>query len=76
MLRGVRPFLSSKFDIIKHSKYKYLSAHGKKYAFDVRKYLELLRRPSPLVAPNEPFDFYEIEDEPGDIDAIGKIEAE
>jgi len=80
MLRGVRPFLSSKFDITKHPKYKYLSDHDKKHAFDVEKYLARLRKPRPPVAPNELFDFYEIEDEPGDLaeieDAIGEIEAE
>jgi len=80
MLRGVRPFLSSKFDITKHPKYKYLSDHDKQHAFDVEKYLARLRRPRPPVAPNEAFDFYEIEDEPSGLaeieDAIGEIEAE
>ena len=79
MVRGVRPFLSSKYDITKHPRYKYLSDFNKENAFDVEKYLVRLRRPKPPVAPDEPFDFYEIEDEPGDIpdvDAIGEIEAE
>lgn len=82
MLRGVRPFLSAKFDITRHPRYKYLSDHDKKNAFDVEKYLARLRKPRPPVAPDEPFDFYEIEDEPGNIaeigdtDAIGEIEAE
>jgi type IV secretion system protein VirD4 len=75
MLRGVRPFLSSKFDITKHSRYKYLSDHDKKNAFDVEKYLVRLRKPKPPVAPDEPFDFYEIEETP-DADEIGEIEAE
>lgn len=82
MLRGVRPFLSAKFDITRHPRYKYLSDHDKKNAFDVEKYLARLRKPRPPVAPDEPFDFYEIEDEPGNIaeigdtDAIGEIETE
>jgi len=78
-IRGVRPFLSSKFDITRHARYKYLSDFDKKNAFDVEKYLDRLRRPRPPVAPDEPFDFYEIEDEPGetgDMEAIGEIEAE
>jgi type IV secretion system protein VirD4 len=61
MLRGVRPFLSAKFDITKHSRYKYLSDFDKENAFDVEKYLARLRKPKPPVAPDEPFDFYEIE---------------
>jgi type IV secretion system protein VirD4 len=79
MLRGVRPFLSAKYDITRHPRYKYLSDHDKKNAFDVEKYLARLRKPRPPVAPDEPFDFYEIEDEPGetpDADAIGEIDAE
>jgi len=82
MLRGVRPFLSAKFDITKHPRYKYLSDFDKKNAFDVEKYLARLRKPRPPVAPDEPFYFYEIEDSPGDIaeiedaDAIGEIESE
>ena len=75
-IRGVRPFLSSKFDITRHVRYKYLSDFDKANAFDVGKYLDRLRRPRPPVAPDEPFDFYEIEDEPGDMEAIGEIEAE
>jgi len=68
-IRGLRPFLSPKHDITKHPHYKYLSDYDDKNTFDVEKYLARLRRPRPPVAPNEPFDFYEIED------AIGEIEA-
>ena len=39
-LRGVRPFLSSKFDITSHKRYKELSDYDKKNAFDVEAYLE------------------------------------
>jgi type IV secretion system protein VirD4 len=63
MLRGVRPFLSAKFDITRHPQYKYLSDADKKNAFDTEKYLARARKPRPPVAPDEPFDFYEIEDE-------------
>lgn len=38
-LRGVRPFFSDKYDITKHSKYKYLSDFDKKNAFDIEKFL-------------------------------------
>ena len=34
-LRGVRPFLSDKFDITKHKRYKELSDFDKKNAFDI-----------------------------------------
>ncbi|MGE9977413.1 AAA family ATPase [Coprococcus catus] len=39
-LRGVRPFLSDKFDITKHKRYKELSDYDKKNEFDIQKYLE------------------------------------
>ena len=39
-LRGVRPFLSNKYDITKHKKYKELADADKRNAFDVEKYLE------------------------------------
>ena len=38
-LRGVRPFLSDKFDITKHKRYKELSDFDKKNAFDVERYI-------------------------------------
>ena len=38
-LRGVRPFLSSKYDITKHKRYKELSDFNKKNAFDVEGYM-------------------------------------
>ena len=38
-LRGVRPFLSYKYDITKHPNYKYLSDANPRNAFDIEKYL-------------------------------------
>ena len=38
-LRGVRPFLSDKYDITQHPNYKYTSDYDKKYTFDIGKYL-------------------------------------
>lgn len=38
-LRGVRPFLSDKYDITKHPNYKYLSDADPKNAFDIEKFL-------------------------------------
>ena len=38
-LRGVRPFLSNKYDITKHKRYKELADYDKKNAFHVEKYL-------------------------------------
>ena len=38
-LRGVRPFLSSKYDITKHPHYKYLSDADTKNAFDVERFI-------------------------------------
>ncbi|MBM6541515.1 type IV secretory system conjugative DNA transfer family protein [Streptococcus dysgalactiae subsp. equisimilis] len=38
-LRGVRPFLSDKFDITKHKNYKLLEDYDKRNLFDVEEYL-------------------------------------
>lgn len=39
-LRGVRPFLSDKFDITKHKNYKLLQDFNKKNAFDIEEYIK------------------------------------
>lgn len=39
-LRGVRPFLSNKFDITKHKRYKELSEANPKNSFDIEKYMK------------------------------------
>ena len=38
-IRGIRPFLSRKYDITKHPNYKYLSDYNPKNAFDIEKFL-------------------------------------
>lgn len=74
-LRGVRPFFSKKYDITKHPRYKYLSDADKKNTFDVERYIRVQRKkkkhPSAVIAPEEPFDLYEIElsDEDTDLTA-------
>ena len=56
-LRGVRPFLSDKYDITKHKRYKELADYNKKNEFDIEKYLK-----HELVMPVEQeFDLYEYE---------------
>lgn len=45
-LRGVRPFLSDKFDITKHKNYKLLEDYDKKNAFDVEMYMKRKDRPT------------------------------
>ncbi len=39
-LRGVRPFLSDKFDITKHKKYKLLEDYDKKNLFNIESYMK------------------------------------
>ncbi len=39
-LRGVRPFLSDKFDITKHKNYKLLEDYDKKNMFDIESYIK------------------------------------
>ena len=60
-LRGVRPFLSNKYDITKHPKYKLLSDFDKRNAFDIEKY----RSRKLVVKPTEAFDLYDM----GEIEA-------
>lgn len=38
-VRGVRPFLSDKYDLTKHPNYRLTGDYDKKYWFDVEKYL-------------------------------------
>lgn len=57
-LRGVRPFLSDKYDITKHPRYKMLSDYDKKNAFDMEKYMKCRK---PIVSKDEVFDYYKID---------------
>lgn len=61
-LRGVRPFLSDKYNITQHPNYKYLSDFDKRNTFDIEKYLSTKLK----LKPDEVFDVYEIDlsDEP------------
>lgn len=56
-LRGVRPFLSDKFDITKHKRYRQLSDYDKKNAFDVEAYMKHQLR----IRMKEEFDLYEVD---------------
>ena len=60
-LRGVRPFLSNKYDITKHPKYRQLSDYNKRNAFDIEKY----RQHKLVVKPDDTFDLYDM----GEVDA-------
>ena len=62
-VRGIRPFLSKKYDITQHPNYKYLSDSNAKNAFDIEKFLST-RMP---VKPGELFLNYEIS--PSELDA-------
>ena len=56
-LRGVRPFLSNKFDITQHRNYKYLSDATPKNEFDIEKFL------SPRFKPkqDEAYNVFEVD---------------
>ncbi|MFA7175412.1 MAG: type IV secretory system conjugative DNA transfer family protein, partial [Kiritimatiellia bacterium] len=56
-LRGVRPFLSDKYDIIKHPNYKYLSDYDQRNAFDIEKFLSTRLK----LKPDEVCEVYEID---------------
>ena len=55
-IRGVRPFLSDKFDITKHPYYKYLSDYDPKNAFNIEDFLSTRFKPK----KDERFVNYEI----------------
>ena len=63
-LRGVRPFLSQKYDITKHPLYKYLSDYDKKNAFDIERFLSTRLKPK----SDEVYDVYEITEVDADSD--------
>ncbi len=56
-LRGVRPFLSQKYDITKHPNYKYLADFNKKNTFDIERYLSTRLK----VKPEDAFEVYDID---------------
>ena len=54
-LRGVRPFLSDKYDLTQHPNFKYTADYDKKYTFDIEKYLNRRMK----LKKNEVFDVVE-----------------
>ncbi|MCD8249305.1 MAG: type IV secretory system conjugative DNA transfer family protein [Lachnospiraceae bacterium] len=56
-VRGVRPFLSDKYDITRHKRYKELADYDDKNAFDVEKYINHYLQ----MGVDEEFDSYEVE---------------
>ena len=55
-IRGVRPFLSDKYDITKHPMYKYTADYDEKNRFDIEKFLSRKLR----LKPEEEYEVYEI----------------
>ena len=56
-LRGVRPFLSEKYDLTQHPNYKYLSDSDKRNAFDIERFLSVRLKPK----AEEVYDVYEVD---------------
>ena len=56
-LRGVRPFLSDKFDITRHPNYRFLADADKKNTFDITRFLSTRLKPK----PSEVYDVYEVD---------------
>ena len=65
-LRGVRPFLSNKYDIKKHKRYKELADADKRNVFDVEKYLEHKL----IFSQNIEFEVYEVNVTEEDVKAV------
>ena len=58
MLRGVRPFLSDKYDLTRHPNYRYTADADPKNVFDMERYMKKQRV---VVKPTDIFDVYEID---------------
>ena len=56
-LRGVRPFLSNKFDITQHKNYRYLSDANLKNEFDIEKFLSHRLKPK----QDEAYNVFEVD---------------
>ena len=56
-LRGVRPFLSNKFDITQHKNYRYLSDTNPKNEFDIEKFLSHRLKPK----QDEAYNVFEVD---------------
>ena len=56
-LRGVRPFLSNKYDITKHPNYRYTSDYDKKNAFDIERFLSHQLK----LKPDDAFEVYRVD---------------
>ena len=56
-LRGVRPFMSNKYDITRHPNYKYLSDANPKNNFDIAKYLSTQLK----TKPDDVYQVYEVD---------------
>lgn len=56
-LRGVRPFLSDKYDITRHPLYKYLADADKRNTFNIERFLSTRLKPK----PGEVYDAYEVD---------------
>ena len=57
-LRGVRPFLSNKYDITKHPNYKYTSDYDKRNELDIERFLSHRLR----LKLDQPCEVYEVKD--------------
>ena len=57
-LRGVRPFMSDKYDITKHPNYKYLSDADDRNYFDVEKYLSTRLK----TKPDDVYEVFEVDE--------------
>ena len=55
-LRGVRPFLSDKYDITKHPYYKYLSDYDERNTFNIERFLSTKLR----IKPDDVYEVFEV----------------
>ena len=59
-LRGVRPFLSDKYDLTQHPNYKYTADFDKRYTFDIEKFLNHRMK----LKASEEYEVVEVDDVP------------
>ena len=70
-LRGVRPFLSKKYDITQHKNYKYLADYDKRNAFNIEKHLSTKLK----LKPDDEYIVFEYEEESESPSAVTKTKS-
>jgi len=59
-VRGVRPFISKKYDITKHPHYKHLSDYNKQNIFNTEQHIKQSRKPNIPMQKSTTIEYYDM----------------